>query len=406
MDWSSAPELPKPFDLAERDRRWSAVREAMSQSGIDLLLVLPQWLPEDAIWLANEIAAVIFPLTDPPVLIKGGEGSNRAVTQEGWIEERYSATPRGSTRVNYGAAIAHRLRERGLETGRMAIAGLSGTDLILTRQPEGYVNYTTVAHIQRELPGLEIVDGTPIMSASRHVKSQAEIDLIRAGVKVAEASARVLREMARPGVRQAEVFGSMVLQQSVSGATGTMLSWCGGPWGEHKWRFTTPPPGVVKDSWYIGTEIGPELRGYNCQVSEPVVVGEPDPMALELFELGKIAFATTCDAMRAGSTWREVEKQVKSVAEGTPYDVELLVHGRGLGSEGPILIPVHDRGPEGDLPLLAGSTFIVKPYAYPLGPNYAHVTRSHDVTWGDTVVVADHGAERLGTRPHELFVIS
>ena len=377
----------------------------MSQSGIEVLLVLPQWLPEDAIWLANEIAAVIFPLTDPPVLIKGGEGSNRAISQEGWIEERYSATPRGSTRVNHGAAIAHRLRERGFETGRMAIAGLSGTDLILTRQPEGYVNYTTVAHIRRELPDLEVVDGTPVMSASRHVKSEAEIELIRAGVKVAEASARVLTEMARPGVQQAEVFGSMVLQQMLSGATGTMLSWCGGPWGEHKWRFMTPPPGVVQDSWYIGTEIGPELRGYNCQVSEPVVVGEPDPMALELFELGKIAFAATCDAMRAGRTWREVEKQVKSVAEGTPYDVELLVHGRGLGSEGPILIPVHDRGPEGDLPLMAGSTFIVKPYGYPLGPSYAHVTRSHDVTWGDTVVVTDHGAERLGTRPHELAVI-
>lgn len=404
MDWSSAPELPKPFNLDERDRRWSVVKDAMSEAGVDLLLVLPQWLPEDAIWLSNEIAAVIFPLTAAPVLIKGGEGSNRAVGQEGWIEDRCSATARGSTRVSYGAAVVDQLRARGLETGRMAVAGLSGTDLILTRQPEGYVNYSTVAHIQRELPNLRIVDGTPLMSTSRHVKSDAEIDLIRAGVKVAEASARVLAEMARPGVRQAEVFGSMVLQQMLSGATGTMLSWCGGPWGEHKWRFTTPPPGTVQDSWYIGTEIGPELRGYNCQVSEPVVVGEPDPMALELFELGKVAFAATCQAMRAGRTWREVEKQVKSVAEESPYDVELLVHGRGLGSEGPILIPVHDRGPEGDLPLLTGSTFIVKPYAYPLGSGYAHVTRSHDVTWGDTVVVRDHGAERLGSRPHELIV--
>ncbi|WP_344595757.1 hypothetical protein [Streptomyces violaceusniger] len=31
--------------------------------------------------------------------------------------------------------------------------------------------------------------------------------------------------------------------------------------------------------------------------------------------------------------------------------------------------------------------------------------RTHDVTWGDTVVVTETGAERLGTRRRELTVV-
>jgi len=403
MHWSSSPENRHGFTVEERDHRWTRVRQLMAKQGVDLLIALPQWLQEDSLYLANEVGVVLFPLEGEPSLIIGGEGSNRAVAADGWIKDRGSATARGSTRVPYGEATAARLNEMKLAGKRVAVCGLRGSNLTLVRQPEGYVNYTTMLAIREAIPDAEIVDGTAILAPIRHIKSEAELDIMRDAIRVAEASAEALAKAVRPGVPQAEAFGQMLLEQMRCRADHAEASWCGGPWGEHKWRYTTPPPGLIEPHWYVLTEIGPTVQGYNCQISEPVVVGRPDPQAKEIWELGKAAFERASELMRPGATWGEVKSGVQTLATST-YNIEMLVHGRGLGAEGPMLIPVDtDAHVRGEV-LRAGSTFIVKPYAYPAS-GYAHVTRSHDVTWGDTVVVRDHGAERLGSRPHELVVV-
>ena len=97
MHWSSSPENRRGFTMEERDRRWKGVREQMSKQGVDVLLALPQWLTEDAMYLSNQVGVVIFPVDSDPALIIGGEGSNRAVSAEGWIQDRSSATERGRT---------------------------------------------------------------------------------------------------------------------------------------------------------------------------------------------------------------------------------------------------------------------------------------------------------------------
>ncbi|MBV8087715.1 MAG: aminopeptidase P family protein [Chloroflexi bacterium] len=403
MHWSSSPENRRGFTMEERDRRWKGVREQMSKQGVDVLLALPQWLTEDAMYLSNQVGVVIFPVDSDPALIIGGEGSNRAVSAEGWIQDRSSATERGSTRVAYGEAAARKLKDLGLDKKRIAIAGLRGSNITLVRQPEGYANYTTVNAIREALPDAQIVDGTPVIAPVRHAKSEAELAIMRDAVRIAEASADALFEHARPGVPQAEAFGQMLLEQMRCRADNAEASWCGGHWGEHKWRYTTPPPGLIEPRWYILTEIGPTLQGYNCQISEPFVVGPPDQQAREVFELGHAAFDRTVELMKAGNTWGDVKSGVQKLAS-KDYEIELLVHGRGLGAEGPMLIPVDTHQHAMNMELVAGSTFVVKPYAFPTG-GYAHVTRSHDTTWGDTVVVRDSGAERLGTRPHQLRVI-
>ncbi|HEX6513386.1 MAG TPA: M24 family metallopeptidase [Chloroflexota bacterium] len=403
MHWSSSPDNRRGFTMEERDRRWKAVREQMVTHGVDVLMALPQWLSEDAMYLANQVGVVIFPLEGEPSLIVGGEGSNRAVASDGWITDRSSATERGSTRVAYGEAAARKLKDMNVGGKRVAVAGLFGSHLTLVRQPEGYVNYSTMMAIREAIPDAAIVDGTPIIAPVRHVKSAPELELMREAVSVAEASAEALAKAARPGVPQAEAFGQMLLEQMRCRADHAEASWCGGPWGEHKWRYTTPPPGLIEPHWYILTEIGPTLQGYNCQISEPFVVGPPDKQALEIFELGKQAFDRTIELMTAGNTWGQVKSGVQGLAT-SDYEIELLVHGRGLGAEGPMLIPVDTHEHAKDILLVAGSTFVVKPYAFPRG-GYAHVTRSHDTTWGDTVVVRETGAERLGTRPHQLIVI-
>jgi Xaa-Pro aminopeptidase len=127
--------------------------------------------------------------------------------------------------------------------------------------------------IREAVPQAEVVDGTAVLAEARHQKSDEELEVMRQAVLVAEASARAIAEHARAGAAQADVFGQGVLAQMRAGAEEQMLSWCAGRWGEPKWRYTSPPPGqIASDSWHILTEIGPSVRGYNCQISDTVVV--------------------------------------------------------------------------------------------------------------------------------------
>ncbi|MBV9329747.1 MAG: M24 family metallopeptidase [Chloroflexi bacterium] len=403
MHWSSSPANRATFTAHERERRWRRLREEMDRQGIDVLVVLPQWLIDDALYVANQSGAVVFPLTGEPTLIIGGEGSNVATAAEGWIADRRSATARGSTRVAYGEAVAARLAELSLpSSARVGIAGLGPSYLVHVRQPEGYANYSTVMRIREVVP--QVVDGTGVLAEARHQKSEEELEVMRRAVEVAEASARAIAEHARAGAPQAEVFGQGILAQMRGGAEEQMLSWCAGRWGEPKWRFTSPPPGQIgAESWYILTEIGPSLRGYHCQISEPIVVGQLDPQTREVWELNAAAFRRACELMRSGATWDAVEDGVKNVGRGSGYEIDFLIHGQGLGNEGPMLIPVDTHAPFRGMPMREGSTFVLKPFAYPPGSRF--IARQHDVTWGDTIVVRQDGAERLGTRPLSLVVV-
>ncbi|MBV8714763.1 MAG: M24 family metallopeptidase, partial [Chloroflexi bacterium] len=369
---------------------------------LDLLVVLPQWLIDDALYVANQSGAVVFPLTGEPTLIIGGEGSNVATAADGWIANRRSATARGSTRVPYGEAVAACLEELKMPPGaRVGVAGLGASHLVHVRQPEGYVNYSTVMRIREAIPQCTLVDGTSVLAEARHQKSEEELEVMRRSVRVAEASAAAIAEHARGGALQADVFGQGILAQMREGAEEQSLSWCAGRWGEMKWRYTSPPPGeIAADSWYILTEIGPSVRGYNSQISEPFVVGRMDPQTSEVWELNAAAFTRACTLMKTGATWDAVEEGVKEVGRGSGYEIDFLIHGRGLGNEGPMLIPVDTHEPFKGMPLKEGSTFVLKPFAYPPGSRY--IARQHDVTWGDTIVVRRDGAERLGTRPLKL----
>ncbi len=104
------------LDIAERDRRWGRVRAGMAERGIDLLIVLPQSDPIDVLYLSGgEQGAVLFPVEGDPWILLGGEDSNLAVEREGWITQRESATPFGSTKVPYGEAVADKLERAEAE---------------------------------------------------------------------------------------------------------------------------------------------------------------------------------------------------------------------------------------------------------------------------------------------------
>src|SRR5712691_8938246 len=99
------------FSIEERNRRWDQVRKLMAERGVQVLVAFPQWMPGDALYLANRLGAVILPLEDDPILV-----SARLETQAppgAWIQQLRPATSTGTTAVPYGEAVAGVLKELG-----------------------------------------------------------------------------------------------------------------------------------------------------------------------------------------------------------------------------------------------------------------------------------------------------
>ena len=391
-----------PFTLAERDRRWAVLRELMEDRGIEVLIVLNEWLPSDSLYIADTAGVTIFPLDEEPTLILGGEASNLAVDQPSWISDRASVTSTGSTAASYGASIVEVLSRRGLLNRKIAIAGLRSHTYASVRQPEGYANYTTVRTVA-DVASQPIEDGTPLLGDARYVKSEEEIARLGASLRVAEKSIDAMLEAAAENVEQAEVFAQMLAAQVRGGADDLYVAWCPGLWGEDRHRYVTTPRGTLTQGTYVSVEVMPEIRGYHAQAAQPLVIGAPNAQAVEIFEMNAQAFDRACEMLKPGVTWGEVGDEVNAVADGTPYQVTLLLHGRGLGNDGPLLIPVGPRAFARDLQIRENTVFILKPFVLPKGAK-TPITRAHDVTWGDTIVIRADGAQRVGTRERTLAV--
>ena len=82
----------------------------------------------------------------------------------------------------------------------------------------------------------------------------------------------------------------------------------------------------------------------------------------------------------------------------------LIVHGRGLGDDRPLLLTNLDAKPmyEGteramDFRFPANGVYIVK-------PTIATADKKYQFIWGDTVHVSGQGARRMGRSPHGILL--
>jgi Xaa-Pro aminopeptidase len=352
----------------------------MEEHNVDVLIVCPEWITSDSLYIADTHGVTILPRDGEPTLILGGEASNLAVEQPSWVDDRVSDSGSGSTAASYGRSTVDALRRRGFLDRNIAITGIKGHTLVSVRQPGGYASYTTVKTIA-DAASQPIVDGSPILGEARYVKSEEEIARLAASLRVAEASIEAMLDAAAGGIRQAEVFAQMLGAQVRAAADELHVAWCPGRWGEHRHRYVTTPRGRLESGVSVSIEPMPEIRGYQAQAAQPLVTGKPSARAEEIFELNTRAFDRACETLKPGATWAEVEDAAKAVADGTAYTISLLLHGRGLGNDGPLLTPSDSHSFGREFQVRAGTTFILKPFAIAEGAT-SPITRAYDVTLG------------------------
>jgi Xaa-Pro aminopeptidase len=395
------------FSLAERDRRWAAVRAAMAEHGLDVILA-PQNTGHsmdyqaDARYLTHcggggdaDIAAV-FPLEGEVTAIATSAQPRWTPRVQNWTADVREA------RRNYGKVMVERIRELDLEKGRIGVSGLG--KIGGTRSAEGLILHGTWLQIREAFPEAELVDATAVMALVRDVKSDEEVACLARAVAIIEKGYEAEVAAARAGAVDWEVWAATQYGLLRNGSEAPIhCNWISG--ANVVRTLTRPTFRVLEVGDLIINELEACWIGYQAQCVQPVFVERADPVHEELIKVQREVFETVLAAIRPGTnlgtlselTRETVQRAAPAKGPAAGASTKLTMHGKGAGDDGPIITGAARDPKQLAYGLKQNMTFVFK-------PSVLTADGSSICTWGDTVVVTRDGGRRLGTRPHGLAV--
>lgn len=406
------PHLPQ-LSLAERDRRWSALRDLMLLHGYDAILVV-----------ANDVFAgmgmanfryltqigghhggiLVFPLHGDPIVFHAPAHEHVPfdvfVSAHDWIAE---------IRPNRGVPeVADAIRALGLERARLGLVSYRSM-LAPPSLPQAIAQALRAA-----LPEAGFEDAAALLDLLRLQKSPEEIALLERAGRIARSSYDRFVAEARPGRRECEVWAEAMAEQvRLGGEPHTFFMLISGPLADEPGRLkylvhpTAPPVApttrpLQRDDLVI-SEFHASYGGYLAAVECSAYLGDPPPQLRRIFEVSVECLLAGLPYFRPGVRLQEVWEAMRGPVTRAGLDfLELGFHGHGLASpEFPTA--VYKNGSGG----LAGDRLA----DFRLRENMVFGTnidiqdpvwkRDVGLMYGDTVQVTPSGGRLLVGVPHE-----
>jgi Xaa-Pro aminopeptidase len=391
------------FTLVERERRWRLVREAMAREDVDCLITPANTghggdLQAESRYLTHcgsgdDGVACILPARGEVAAIVTGSGRWRCV--QDWVTELREA------HGDYGRATIEKLREVKLSHRRVAIAGLHAS----TWAAESAARYGFVRALDEAFPGVEWVDFSDQLHATRMVKSEEEIAFLARSVELVERAIDRIREVARPGATDHVVWAAMIGEICRGGSELPAHALWGS--GVRPIPLSRATHGTLHRGHLIVNEIDAAYGGYHALAVQPFAIQDCDPVYRDLHAMHAELWQRCFDELRVGRTIGEIDELWRTSAaevlpEGSRYTKpggELVIRGCGLGSDAPLLTAGSRREATLAQPFAPGWAFALQPVLHVEAAN-----RRYSASWGDTIVISESGPRRLGTRPPGLIV--
>jgi Xaa-Pro aminopeptidase len=387
--WDEAWSNPV-FSIAERDRRHELVRSLMGRDGVDVLCCLPWTSRHDAsqgdsryltqLGENSDETTVAFSVDD----LTAWHSRGGAWPSSSWLSD-LRAAPRGTG----GRTIVQWLRERGLEQGTLAIAGLRGGVLNRWEAIEGEVNWHSVQLIREALPDLRIVSGTDLLGEARFVKSAEEIDALRRGREIAGAVLDTAVSTARTGVTERDVWAQMLYTYAdLGGSFEPDTRWITGPAGALSAPLPQPTFRRFQSGDLFVADVQGRWAGYGARAERLVGIGGLPPGSVAATDRSVEAFGKVAAAARPGATVRDLLAAAAELETSGQWRVEVTVTGCGVGGDGPMVRSVDLGDPALDVRLVENAVLAVSCQAGPYG-------QPAQGRWGDTLVVGPEGGVPL-----------
>ena len=385
--------MPKAWSLEEMRRRWQITRQKMKENQLDCLLVSQHHSGEmiaeriegdaDVEWLTGNslpFKYVLFPVEGKITAFSTGQ-------VRGTPEEKLCADRGIEVRIPQGAAVwsgamIDSLREKNMAQARIGVTNLAKAP----RQPEGEISYTTYDRILKAFPQAKFDSAGDFLWPLKLAHSGEEIAVLEKATLVSEIGLQSMMVTARPGVIHRVVWQAMYnAMLNASGERPWRLSIRAGAGGNS--ALNRPLEEIMPAGQILTQECTGSVLGYGSQSNQSVLLGPATDDWTSMSQYCLETFHAVLDAIVPGKSIHDVlavyDKRL--VAKGEKPG-GLIIHSGGLGD-----LPRTGSNGEGSKVVLeAGMVFDIKPEFALKGRGVVQI--------GDSVVVEEKGARRLGKR--------
>lgn len=326
--------LNTPISTAELERRWAAVRDAMEEAGLDVLVMQNN---SDALggyvrWFTDMPGffyplSIVFPREAPMTVVTHGPLGEREVPREG------DGFFRGVERVIGTASFpsAHYTRTYDAELLAPALEPFSGADVGLLGTYQ--LGYATGSYLVERFPDARFAEASELVDQIKAIKSEEEQELIRATAAMQDDVMEIALAAVEPGKRESDVT-ALARQAAQERGSEAGIVLCGaGPIGEpaglsHRHRQNR----VIRegDVFILLVEVdGP--GGLYTEIGRTCTVGPAPARVKEELELTLAAQRFTVDQLRLGTPCREVFAAYNEfmLEHGRPEERRIHAHGQG-----------------------------------------------------------------------------
>ncbi len=226
----------------------------------------------------------------------------------------------------------------------------------------------------------------------RLIKNADEIAILREAARIAGES---LLEVLPTAIGSTEIDLAFALEFAMRrhGAESLGFSTIVGSGERGALPHAHPTLRPIRSGEMVTIDFGAEVQGYKSDETVTVAVGNVSEQMRQIFDIVAEAQALGISAARPGATTRDVDSRVRTFIERAGYG-EAFGHGTGHG----VGLDVHENpfaspDPRSEQVLVPGMTLTVEPGIYLPGIG--------GVRLEDTVVITEHGNERLTIVPKE-----
>jgi Xaa-Pro aminopeptidase len=370
--------------LAERDRRYSAVRERLRERGVDCAVVSGTNLFYLSNGLPGERTGVL-PTADLPIMVALNSRhladipASIVVESQDWVKDVRPG--------NDASPVIDRIKELHLGSGVIGII-------------ESEVRQAFYAQLRAALPSASLVDVGDIFLDLRTIKSDEEIAMIEQANRVFDAAIDGVYETARPGM-----LGVNVVQEGIRamwGAGGDLDSSFGFNFG----AVPKQNPVLVHlsmkrriQSGDIGTLTAhAEYGHYAGHSDQEISFGDPKPLHRQMFDAVLHVRDEVLKKVRAGVTHQDLQQAYQEACRQTGFrsSPHSQMHQYGI-----------------DVPEFPGPAFradgprnfVLTPgMIYSISPTLRAPDSDDTLLGGTSLVVTETGYRDLGERKVELLV--
>jgi Xaa-Pro aminopeptidase len=371
------------FSRAEYEDRLRVVRREMAARGLDVVIVdETEHLAYLAGWHASgsRYHCCLVPLDGDPVMVFR-RLDERAFLERSWLRE-YVCFSDSEDPVE---AVVRTITARGWAAARLGVE----TD-------SHYLTVQTYEALRRALPRATLVDFGTVLRELRLRKSPREIEYLRHAASIAHSAMRDAVAAVGEGLseREAAIAASRTFLQLGADTARTGPITAGrrsgtlhGLLGDHK---------LVRGD-LLHMELVPSVNGYSARLMRPTVIGPPSAeqadTAARLIEIQDDQIA----AMKPGAVARDVDRVCRArVLEAGLRESYDNFTGYTLGYYGATHPP---RTSDFTRAFVPTADWVLEP-----GMVFHMYTGARGMSFSETVLVAESGAERLTRLERRLFI--